>query len=432
MMKYYAIIFITITLMVVNCSSRSFTTTNIPKNSYNMDSVNVFSPQFSGTVFNQYNTGELKNIGKIKFGRLDENWVLLHKNGIIKKMITYENGFIVSDVKDFYETGTIKSEIIYETKTSDIHSYQKKNEWYSNGIKKTKIERDLNLQVIKNISWDSIGNQTSFYDNSGNSILKISYYEKGIEKERIYKDNKAMTLRKKYSDSIGNIISEELHSLHNNGTLHKKFYPNGKLKSTGYKKLKSQKGPIGDSKQNKFEVKNGIWHYWNSDGTKSKDITYRYGENFGAIVEYENNQISMIEEIRFNKNYGIKINYKDGKEINRILYYSRDSVNINVNTLFTVSNNNRDELDIRNTVLGFYHKIHPKLKRFNTRASYPKGIVIIEMKILPSGDIKSCKVIESEFEDEDAINRVVIAMSKWKFKKIETGSVTVTYPIEFF
>ncbi len=416
-------------IAILSSCNNKVTKDDFIANSVNISSIkNPYS--FSGNVYEKYESGEIKQFGAIKKGKKDGEWTTLYKSGNTKQKVFYNLGFIDKYIKMFYENGQISNHLIYKKQSASIEGFSQKHEWYKNSNKKYQLKQNDKLQKDLEIFWDENGDMTSFLENKKYVSTFITFFPNKKKKTESIKNIKKQTLLSEVWDSTGILRYFEFHSLNENGTLVKNFYPNGKLKSIGHKKLKRDDGPV--SKGIRKETKNGSWYYYKQNGDDSLAVTYRFGDIFGTVVKYNNGIISSIEEIRVNQNFGIKTEFKDNQETKKTLFYKKHPLDVNVQTIFSTNNNNRDILEIRNTFLGLYHKITPSLKNIKNDISDYKGIITLKFKVLSNGKIKNCEVKNTTIKNTFFVQEIAKAISKWEFPKTPNGSTEITYPIEFF
>ena len=60
-----------------------------------------------------------------------------------------------------------------------------------------------------------------------------------------------------------------------------------------------------------------------------------------------------------------------------------------------------------------------------------EGTIILKIKLLADGSVKECQIVSSTTNNKEFEKDVRIAVSHWKFSKVESGETIATFPITF-
>lgn len=77
-------------------------------------------------------------------------------------------------------------------------------------------------------------------------------------------------------------------------------------------------------------------------------------------------------------------------------------------------------------------KIHNLYNRELRKDPTLKGKVILQLVILPSGDVKSCKIISSDLNSPSLEKKLLARVKTFNFGAQNVETITVTYPIDFY
>ena len=148
----HTLLIITALMLVVGCSKPINEDSLIDRNGvkYQQDS----QKPYSGKVFRLYDTGENKNEGIYKDGKLEGLWIEWYENGQKKLEVTFKDGKEDGIDTRWYENGQKKAEGTYKDGKPD----GKLTWWYENGQKEEEgTFKDGRL--IESSAWDEDGNK---------------------------------------------------------------------------------------------------------------------------------------------------------------------------------------------------------------------------------------------------------------------------------
>ena len=60
-----------------------------------------------------------------------------------------------------------------------------------------------------------------------------------------------------------------------------------------------------------------------------------------------------------------------------------------------------------------------------------EGKMILKIKLMADGSVKECQIVLSTTNNKEFEKHVRIAVSRWKFSKVESGETIATFPITF-
>ena len=60
-----------------------------------------------------------------------------------------------------------------------------------------------------------------------------------------------------------------------------------------------------------------------------------------------------------------------------------------------------------------------------------EGTIILKIKLLADGSVKECQIVLSTTNNKEFEKHVRMAVSRWKFSKVESGETIATFPIIF-
>ncbi len=91
----------------------------------------------------------------------------------------------------------------------------------------------------------------------------------------------------------------------------------------------------------------------------------------------------------------------------------------------------RSKEEIKRVLLFNYDEL---IRYYNSKLRrYPdlRGNVVFEITILPSGIVSNVKIVSSEIKNKDFLEGVRKIIKKWRFSKIEYGTVKIKFPFNF-
>jgi len=143
---------ITALMLVVGCSKPINEDSLIDRNGvkYQQDS----QKPYSGKVFRLYDTGENKNEGIYKDGKLEGLWIEWYENGQKKLEVTFKDGKEDGLFTKWYDNGQKGSEGTYKNGKQDGLF----TSWYENGQKSEEITYK-DGEMIEWTWWDEDGNE---------------------------------------------------------------------------------------------------------------------------------------------------------------------------------------------------------------------------------------------------------------------------------
>jgi len=143
---------ITVLMLVVGCSKPINEDSLIDRNGvkYQQDS----QKPYSGKVFRLYDTGENKNEGIYKDGKLEGLWIEWHENGQKKIKVTFKDGKEDGLLTKWYENGQKR----YEGTFKDGKQDGLWTRWYENG-QKSEEATYKDGELIEWTLWDEDGNE---------------------------------------------------------------------------------------------------------------------------------------------------------------------------------------------------------------------------------------------------------------------------------
>ena len=61
-----------------------------------------------------------------------------------------------------------------------------------------------------------------------------------------------------------------------------------------------------------------------------------------------------------------------------------------------------------------------------------KGLLVLKMTIVPSGEVTDCEVVSSEFADEELLRNLVDRVRRFRFENKKVAPITTVKPIDFY
>ena len=146
------LLIITALMLIVGCSKPINEDSLIDRNGvkYQQDS----QKPYSGKVFRLYDTGENKNEGIYKDGKLEGLWIEWYENGQKKLEVTFKDGKEDGLFTKWYDNGQKGSEGTYKNGKQDGLF----TSWYENGQKSEEITYK-DGEMIEWTWWDEDGNE---------------------------------------------------------------------------------------------------------------------------------------------------------------------------------------------------------------------------------------------------------------------------------
>jgi antitoxin component YwqK of YwqJK toxin-antitoxin module len=233
-----------------------------------------FIDHFKGTqaVKLYYENGILGTIGKLKNYSREGKWIFYYKNGKLEEEFNYKQGLKNGEYKNWDSTGILLENIIYRDDTVfkkiyekpyvDTYNYGYKKpankEYFSNGKLKYKGQYEENNFFNKTGKW--IEGDT---DKDNNYYYAEGEYASG-EREGEWR----------HYNGKGKLLFTENYK---NGM---QQYPDGDVVMYNLYGGVSEKGQMVDNS------KEGIWIYYNDDGSTSSETEYCLNEESGVSKEY--------------------------------------------------------------------------------------------------------------------------------------------------
>lgn len=227
------------------------------------------TPEYYGKYKGYYKDGKLLSTGEYTLDEKSGIWTYYYKNGKIWGKGEFNDGNEIGIWTYYHKNGELK----------EIGRYDRKgkiNKWryyHDNKQPRGEIEYIENPKGFENCP---VGTQTNFHKNG--TISSKIVYGGSINNGKCPKRLSEIFYNKKGEITYYQVGREDGYSKYSNGSVRfewfynnniyseKEYFENGKLKEESFKKY--------NPKSDEYDIKTGIWKFYNEDGSLKESIDY--------------------------------------------------------------------------------------------------------------------------------------------------------------